>query len=306
MRKRVLPIFLTLLVVMGGFGLTPASAGIKVVVNEKPITTYDINQRAKLIRLIQRSSVAASRREAEKELIDDQLRLEEASRIGVKISEAEVNNAYANIARNVKLTPAKLTAGLRQSGVNPQTLKDRLKAQLAFQQSVRRRFNSQVDVDESDIINALRKSDDENKNISVEYNLQRVIVVVPKKSSKGFRNKRLAESNRIRKAVSSCDSSGAVFGKYSEVVVQPIGRRLETELPEPMRKEINKTTLGKLTSPRKTEVGFEMIAVCGKREIASDIAARTELENELRAKEGEALTRRYLMDLRRRASIVYP
>ncbi|EFO29630.1 SurA N- domain family [Roseibium sp. TrichSKD4] len=291
---------------MGGFGLTPASAGIKVVVNGKPITTYDINQRAKLIRLIQRSSVAASRREAEKELIDDRLRLEEASRIGVKISEAEVNNAYANIARNVKLTPAKLTAGLRQSGVNPQTLKDRLKAQLAFQQSVRRRFNSQVDVDESDIINALRKSDDENKNISVEYNLQRVIVVVPKKSSKGFRNKRLAESNSIRKAVTACDSAGAVFGKYSEVVVQPIGRRLETELPEPMRKEISKTTPGKLTSPRKTEVGFEMIAVCGKREIASDIAARTELENELRAKEGEALTRRYLMDLRRRASIVYP
>lgn len=306
MRKRVLPIFLTLLLVMGGFGLTPASAGIKVVVNEKPITTYDINQRAKLIRLIQRSSVAASRREAEKELIDDQLRLAEAARIGVNISDAEVNNAYANIARNVKLTPAKLTAGLRQSGVNPQTLKDRLKAQLAFQQSVRRRFNSQVDVDESDIINALRKSDDENKNISVEYNLQRVIVVVPKKSSKSFRNKRLSESNSIRKAVIACDSAGAVFGKYSEVVVQPIGRRLETELPEPMRKEINNTKVGKLTSPRKTEVGFEMIAVCGKREIASDIAARTELENELRAKEGEALTRRYLMDLRRRASIVYP
>ncbi|WP_150525792.1 peptidylprolyl isomerase [Roseibium sediminis] len=306
MRRSLHQIILALLVVAAGFGPTVAQAGIKVIVNETPITNYDISQRAKLIRLIQRSSVAASTREAEQELVEDQLRVGEASRLGISVSETQVNNAFANIASNVKLTPAKLSQALRQSGVNPQTLKDRLKAQLAWQQAVQRRFRSQIKISESDIVTALRKSDDENKNVSVEYDLQRVIVVVPKKSSKGFRNKRLGESNSIRKAFDGCDNPGAILGKYEEVVVRPIGRRLETELPPQMRTEINKTSLGKLTSAQQTEVGFEMIAVCGKREIASDIAARTEVENELREKEGEQMSRRYLMDVKRRATIVYP
>lgn len=306
MRRSLLQIILALLLVAAGFGPSVAQAGIKVIVNETPITNYDISQRAKLIRLIQRSSVAASTRDAEQELVEDQLRLGEASRLGISVSETQVNNAFANIASNVKLTPAKLSQALRQSGVNPQTLKDRLKAQLAWQQAVQRRFRSQIKISESDIVTALRKSDDENKNVSVEYDLQRVIVVVPKKSSKGFRNKRLGESNSIRKAFDGCDNPGAILGKYEEVVVRPIGRRLETELPPQMRTEINKTSLGKLTSAQQTEVGFEMIAVCGKREIASDIAARTEVENELREKEGEQMSRRYLMDVKRRATIVYP
>lgn len=306
MRRSLLQITLALLVVAAGFGPTVAQAGIKVIVNETPITSYDISQRAKLIRLIQRSSVAASTREAEQELVEDQLRLGEASRLGISVSETQVNNAFANIASNVKLTPAKLSQALRQSGVNPQTLKDRLKAQLAWQQAVQRRFRSQIKISESDIVTALRKSDDENKNVSIEYDLQRIIVVVPKKSSKGFRNKRLGESNSIRKAFDGCDNPGPILGKYEEVVVRPIGRRLETELPPQMRTEINKTSPGKLTSAQQTEVGFEMIAVCGKREIASDIAARTEVENELREKEGEQMSRRYLMDVKRRATIVYP
>ena len=128
---------------------------------------------------------------------------------------------------------------------------------------------------------------------------------MPKSSSGGFKSKRKRESNQIRSAFNDCENPGAVLGKYSEVVMQPIGRRLETELPANMRDEIKALQPGKLTKPSTTPVGFEMIAVCGKREIASDIAVRTELENELRAKEGESRSRRYLMDVRRRATIIY-
>jgi peptidyl-prolyl cis-trans isomerase SurA len=88
-------------------------------------------------------------------------------------------------------------------------------------------------------------------------------------------------------------------------VVQTIGRRLETELPEDLRKEIQALQPGNLTKPYDTPIGYEMIAVCGKREIASDIAVRTEVENELKAKESEAQSRRFLMEIRRRATIIY-
>ncbi|MDN3718908.1 peptidylprolyl isomerase [Roseibium salinum] len=129
--------------------------------------------------------------------------------------------------------------------------------------------------------------------------------MVPKSSSGGFKSKRQKESNQIRAAFNGCDNAGSVLGQYSEVVMQPIGRRLETELPEDVREEIKALEPGNLTKPSATPVGYEMIAVCGKREIESDIALRTELENELRAKEGQSQSRRYLMEVRRRSSIIY-
>ncbi|WP_422375920.1 SurA N-terminal domain-containing protein [Roseibium sp.] len=305
MRLRLVPVLFCLALILPAPFSAPAHAAIRVIVNDVPITDYDISQRARLITLTQRKSASAAKKQAKEELIDDQVKLGEATRMGVDISQSEVDNAYANIARNVKMSPAQLNKALRSGGVKPDTLKARLKAQLAWSRIVRSRFSGNIDVNESDIIAALKKTDEEDRKKSVEYDLKRIIVVVPKSSSGGFKSKRKRESNQIRSAFNDCENPGAVLGKYSEVVVQPIGRRLETELPASMRDEISALQPGKLTKPSTTPVGFEMIAVCGKREIASDIAVRTELENELRAKEGENRSRRYLMEIRRRATIIY-
>ncbi|PVB63395.1 peptidylprolyl isomerase [Labrenzia sp. 011] len=305
MRLRFVPVFFSLALALALPFSGAALAAIKVIVNDVPITDYDITQRARLITLTQRKSASIAKREAEQELVDDQVKLAEAQRVGVEVSQSEVDNAYNNIARNVKMSPSQLSKALSSGGVKPDTLKNRLKAQIAWNQVLSRRFSGNIEVDESDIIAALKKTDEEDRQKSVEYDLKRVIVVVPKNSSGGFKSKRKQESNQIRAAFSGCDDSGAILGKYSEVVVQPIGRRLETELPKGLRTEIQSMEPGKLTKPTTTPVGYEMIALCGKREIASDIAVRTELENELRAKEGASQSRRYLMEIRRRSTIIY-
>ncbi len=304
MRISFIPVLFSLIVAGLGSHQVQAQTSIKVVVNDEAITSYDISQRARLISMTQRKSSSIARREAEQELIDDKLKLTEAKRLGVVVSQSEVDGAYQSIATNVKMSASQLSSALRRGGVNPDTLKDRLRAQIAWSQAVRRRFQATVKVTESDVIAALRRSDKADQNVSIEYDLKQVIVVVPKKSSGGFKSKRRRESDSIRSAFNGCDAAGPVLSQYSEVVVKPIGRRLETELPEGLRDEISKTEPGRLTKPRQTEVGYEMLAICEKREIQSDIAARKEMENELRAKEGEALSRRYLMDLRRSATIV--
>jgi len=284
----------------------PASAQneIRVIVNEQPITTYDIKQRARLIQLTQRKSSSVAQKMAEEELVDDVLKLEEAKRVGINPSSREVDGAYASIAGNLKMSASQLSAALRKNGVNPDTLKDRLRVQLAWQQTVGSRFRSQIKIDESEVVAALKKSDIKDKHKSVEYDLRQIIVVVPKKASSSFKTKRQRETAQIRKEFTGCDTAGPLLGQYNEVVLRPVGRRLETELPPDLKDEITGTEVGRLTKPQETGRGFEMIAVCGKREMASDLAARTELENKLREKEGEQLMRRYLQELKLRATIV--
>lgn len=302
-----IPAFSLCLLMIGlilGQGPAMAQNEIKVIVNDQVITTYDIKQRARLIQLTERKPASIARGMAERELIDDVLKVGEAKRVGIVPSSKEVNNAYSSIARNLKMSPSQLSTALRKNGVNPDTLKDRLKTQIAWQKTVGTRFRSQIKIDESEVVAALKKSDIKDKNTSVEYDLRQVIVVVPKKASSSLKAKRQRESAQIRKEFTGCDTAGPVLGQFSEVVLRPVGRRLESELPPDLKDDITGTEVGRLTKPQKTGRGFEMIAVCSKREMASDLSARNEVENQLREKEGAQLMRRYLQELKLRATIV--
>src|SRR5688500_5997588 len=119
-----------------GFGLimgaaVPAVAQtVRISVNGEPITDFQIEQRLKLFQLEGRSG----RQTAQKELIDEAIMLQEAKRLGITISDGQVSDAMLGVARNIKLSAEKLNEVLVAGGVNPQTLRDRLRAALAWQQ----------------------------------------------------------------------------------------------------------------------------------------------------------------------------
>lgn len=288
-----------------------AQSSIKVIVADQAVTSYDIGQRARLITLTQRKNSGAATREAQEELIDEVLKLREARRMGISVSKSEVDGAFASIASRVKLSPQNLAGALRQAGVDPETLRNRLKAELAWQQLVRMRFRTEVQISETDIVNALQKQKADSKDkdnqpaISIEYELQQVIFVVPAKSTGAFKTQRKREAETLRKSFTSCEQGVPQARTLSEVVVKSVGFRLETELPPDMKDVIGKTEVGRLTPPVDSERGIQMIAVCKKREIKSDISTRTAIEDDLRQKEGDQLSRRYIQELRRAAVIVY-
>ncbi len=295
------------LAVIVATAVAPAKAAteIKVIVNDKAITTYDIDQRAKLLRLTTRRSGAAAQKAAMEELIDETLKLQESARLRVSVSDAQVDDAFGNIARNVKLTPSRLEAALRQSGVSPSTLRDRLKADIAWSQSVRLKFRATVKINEADVVAALRKGATEEPLTSVEYNLQSYIFVIPGKASESFKAKRKAEINQFRNQFTSCEQGEKAAQSLSEVVVLPARRRLESELPPIARDALQNTTTGGTTDINLGDKGYEFIAVCDKREFKGDVDARVAMEAELRNKEGDQLSRQYLRDLRRNALIDY-
>ena len=78
----------------------PASAAVKVTVNGTPITDIQISQRLKLFQLEGRSGSKA----ATDELVTEALMLQEAKRLGVEISDAQVDQAFLGGARNIKVS----------------------------------------------------------------------------------------------------------------------------------------------------------------------------------------------------------
>lgn len=287
-----------------------AASQIRVVVNGEPITSNEIAERARLLRLTSRTSAASVERSATEELVEDKLKLQEAKRVGVTASDQQVDAAFASIAGRLKISPAQLAAGLAQQGIGAKNLKDRLRVQIVWQQLVVARFNHSVTISDSQIVDALGKKESAGKTPAakgagktVEYTLKQVILVVPKQG--GNEAARMREAEALRARVTSCDQLVSEVKPIDRAVVKNLGKRTADEMPEQFRGLLGDVEPGHLAKPMRTPIGIEIVAVCERRDLGGDFTVRTQVEDELRQKEGEVFARRYINDLRRIAVIDY-
>lgn len=310
---------LATMVALAGLAPSPARAqsSIKIVVNGEPITTNEINQRARFLRLVARDAGGSQlQRMAADELVEEKLKLQEAKRLKINVTEQQVDAAVASIAQRVKLAPAQFAQALGQQGIDVTTLRNRLRAQIVWQQMVLARFSRTVSISDGQIVEAIEKQRQEaaakgkpdanaaGPRTTAEYALQQVTFVVPQAET-ALRPARMKEAEALRAKVTGCDSLVQAAKAYKETIVKSVGRRTEDELPDQFRGLLADTAVGKLTKPTQTPVGIEMLAVCEKREIQADLMGRSKVEGDLREKEGQIMARQYIGELRRIAVIDY-
>ena len=299
--------------IVGGGMVTPvqAQSSIKAVVNSEPVTTNEVNQRARFLHLVSRDTPnAVLVQQATEELIDEKLKFQEAKRHKIEVPPAQVDAAFASIAGRTKLSPQQLTAALAQSGIEANTLKTRLKAQIAWQQLVVGRFRQSVTISDQDVVRALQKqaakdpkapqSDQTN-----EYTIQQVIFVVPASAGKAGVEARMKEAEQFRAKFAGCATIAEQARAFRETVVKNLGKRTEDEIPGAFQALLNDTPAGKTTKAVPTPNGAEVLAVCEKKEIHANLMARSKVEEDLREKEGQVMARQYIQELRRFAVIEY-
>lgn len=279
----------------------PAQAQSKIValVNDAPITSYELDQRTKLLKLTTRTG---SRSNALKELIEEKLKLGESKRRGIVPTPQEVDSAFASIASRTKMSPAQLGQALSKSGVSANALKSRLRAELAWARTVRARFRGTVKVEEAEVVASARARGDTESQVK-EFTLKQVIFIVPKGSSDSDKNAIKKRAERFQPTIAGCDAILAQIEGMRDVVVKTVGRRDESQLSGPLLERLNTLQVSQSTKPAPIKEGFEMLIVCNIREIASDAAALDEVRTEMMDKEGQLLARRYIRDLRQDAVI---
>lgn len=275
--------------------LPAAAATVKVTVNGQAITDVQIAQRIKLLALEGRSGSKA----ATEELIDEALQLQEAKRLGITVSETDIDTALLSVARNIKLSLDKLQQVLTQNGVNITTLRDRLRATIAWGRISDAAIAPRVQLSDLDLE---KKAATELTAVnSYDYILKEIVFL----SSGGSAAKRTGEANQYRKSFSGCDNAVKLSLSYRDAAVVTVGRRHATQLPEAIAKELAGLNIGGITKPRVVEQGVSMLAVCAKEQ-AKDT---TFVKGQLRAEQGneklKVETAKYLVDLRKKADIVY-
>jgi peptidyl-prolyl cis-trans isomerase SurA len=284
---------------------SPARAQqVVALVNGQPITTLDVEHRAKLIQLSTKKP--ASRKEALDSLIDEILEVNEAKRFNIDVPDAEVNQSYANVAAHMGVDAQKLTQLLASGGASDDTLKRRLRAQIAWTNLVRGRFKASLEIRDKDVEAQLQLHKTAEKNdVGYEYIMRPVVFIVPRGSPEAAYEARKREADALRARFLNCNDGIAFARALPDVAVRDQVSKYSADLSQQLRQILDSTAVGHLTPPEQTSEGMQMFAICERRVTKSDTPEMREIRDQMLQQKFGAKAKRYLENLRRSAMIEY-
>lgn len=288
-----------IVVVAGGNAL---AQNVAAFVNGDPITVIDVEQRGKFIQLTEQKAIP--RQKVLDQLIDERLKIREGRRWGIEASDKEVDNSFAAMAGRLQKSADALAQDLAQKGVNASTLKSRIRADIVWQQLIRGRYQSRLQLSDQEVVSLLKSKNIEDRDaVGYDYTLRPILFLITPGSPGAAFEARRKEAEALRKTFKGCEESLRTVRAMRDVAVRDQVIRSSADLPEGLRKVLDSVPLGQLTAPEVTRHGVEMFAVCSKIETKTDTPGRRAARETLMQERFEQESKRYLRQLRRAALI---
>jgi peptidyl-prolyl cis-trans isomerase SurA len=280
---------------------------IKVLVNDDPISDYDIEQRERFLAITtQRQPSPELKKEATDLIIDERLQIQQGRKLSVTVSEEDVTSVLDGMASKNNLDVAGLTTALGKAGVNIKTLRDRIRAQLVWQDVVRRKFRHQVQVGDVDVDQALSEAggsaDDGGGAGETVQQIRQIKFSLPSGADQRAIAARLATAEAVRARFSSCGGIAELTKNVEGASIKSLAEA--ASLAQPARLLVAHAKSGQMTPPTLSASGVELYAVCGKR-VVRDNKVREDTQRKLLNEEMMLRAERLLRDVRQEAFIEY-
>jgi peptidyl-prolyl cis-trans isomerase SurA len=257
-----------------------ADQKVLVTVNDAPITSYDVDQRINLWKLLGQQAGPGARKKALNELIDDLAKINEAKKFRAEATEKEIDARLAEVAKGLKTNPEGLNGKLRAQGISVSAMRTYLAGQIAFGRILKGKYNVSVkatpdEVDrklngyKSEINGKLAKimADPRMRPITV-YQLQEINFPIDGTITNELLQSRAIEANAYLSKFRGCKSARAAAAGIFNV---KIGKMVEADgarLPKPLKNALDKTKVGRAIGPSRTDKGMQVLAFCGVRKIS--------------------------------------
>src|SRR5256885_8186415 len=280
----------------------PARAQVVAIVGGEPVTEVDIQQRTRLIELSTQKK--PPRQEVLDELIDDKLKVQLSKRYIAEVPKREIETSYANLARRAGMTPAQFAKMTSASGVTPEALKARIHADFVWSQIVRGKFQGSLQVGDKEVDVKMQGANPQDPT-NYEYKLRPVLFLVPRGAAPTAFEARKKDAEALRARFQSCEEGLRSAMALPDVAVRETITRQSADLAEAQRKVLNETAVGRLTPPDITPQGVEVFAVCSKTAATGETPAKRKVRDEMFNERYQALSKKFLKDLRKQALIEY-
>ena len=136
---------------------------IKALVNGEIISSEDIQNRINLFLMNSRIPYNSQTKDMINQrvlnnTVEEKLKLQEAAKEGIIISEKETKEQVAKFANNNKIPLSQLSLLLKQSNVNQRTIEEQLKSDLAWLRLIRKKYYSEGSITQKEINQALESA----------------------------------------------------------------------------------------------------------------------------------------------------
>ena len=302
---------LPLILLPAGRASAQEAVGIAAVVNSEAISIPDLVARIDIAIVASRLRASEDLRrqlapQVLRSLIDERLKVQEAERLGLTVSDAEMANARRSVEQRNGIAAGELDDFLQRQGLDVATVTDQLRAEILWSKLVRGRLGRAVSVGEGEIDEALAQL--EANRGRPEYRVAEIFLAV--ETSEQESEVRAAAESLFQQltAGANFDQIASQFSQSATAAVGgDIGWVLEGELPGEIEAVLAKMEPGSIAPPVRTFDGYTIVALIDRRTVLSDAAAagpdREAIRQEIGQRRLEMLARRYMRDLHRSAFI---
>jgi peptidyl-prolyl cis-trans isomerase SurA len=295
--------------------------GIAVVVNEEIILYSELGERARpLLAAAKQQNPSLSGetlleeqrrlyRRVLNQMIDEILVGQEARRLHIRITSAEVDRAIENIARQNGLSRADFSRAVEAQGLSLRQYRRDLKRQLERFKVVQTKFQGRMRVPDQDIKSYYARQVRQAR-AGDRCRLSHIVVTVDTEAGAARRAQRRRRASAIIARAEAGAPFAALAKRYSEdpdsaAAGGSLGWVDSSELPAKLRDVVLGLGTGEVGGPVRTSEGFRIVKVLEWE--ASDVRPFDEVRDTIRMRlleqQMEQQEQRWLADLRRKAYV---
>ena len=162
--------------------------GIAAVVNDQPISFSDVRQRARMLLLSlggqqpTQEQVQQITGQALEQLIDERLQLDKAAEFDLKISDDEIDGAVNDMAAQSGLTGEALKSQLLAAGINPASLEDQMRAELAWNHVMSGLYGSRIRISDNQVDDQIERI--RTASQKTQYKISEIFLFAPDEATR--------------------------------------------------------------------------------------------------------------------------
>jgi len=266
----------------GGF-LPPASANakvidsIQVVVNDEVITRNEVAGRMVQVtqnmkaRNAQMPDPATMERQVLEAMIVERAQLQLAKEMGVKVDDRTLDATIGRIAENQKMSVQDMRNQMEKEGMPFAQFREDIRNEIMMQRLREHEVDSKIQISEAEIDTymAAAKAAEADR---IEVDISQILVRVPENASPEQIAARAARAEEVMRQLRTGADFARMASTYSDAPDAlkggEIGWRDADRLPPMFSTELRKLQAGQVTPILKTNVGFHILKLSGKRSLA--------------------------------------
>ena len=283
---------------------------VAAVVNDSIVTESEVTEQIAMItaRLEEQKTpmppADVIRRQVLDRLVIQEIQLQRAERLGMKVSDEQLNAAVGEIAKRNNLELAQLPDALRAQGIDYQSYRENVRKEITLTGLRQREVLGRINVTPRELdqfLERLKKLPSETS----EYNISHILIAVPQDANQAQVDELERRANEVYERASGSEdfSRLAVAYSNSQTALEggALGWRKGPELPTFLAELVVGLKSGEISKPMRTPSGFhlvklnEMRSTEGDPVVATDTCAAYPHATQRAAGrcDGEAATRRH-------------